>query len=99
MNLSSWRHDNLYKSEKILHVHEEVRERLEIKSINKGFVWQSISPWYCQPNDEWEEYLDQWSWINNTVICGDCILDKVYGRTWSYKRSSVPVKDGEKSWA
>jgi len=99
MNLSSWRHDNLYKSKNILHAHEEVQERLEIRSINKGFVWQSTSPWYCQPNDEWEEDMDWWSWIGNTIICGDCILDKVYGGTWFYNRSSVPIKDGDKSWA
>jgi hypothetical protein len=40
MCLSSSRHVNLYKSEKIPHVYEEIHEGLEIKSIDRGFTWQ-----------------------------------------------------------
>ncbi len=59
MSLSSQRHANLYRSKEVLCVHEEVHERLKVKSIDRGFVWQSTSPQYHQPPlDEWEEDLD-----------------------------------------
>jgi hypothetical protein len=35
---SSQRHANLYKSEEILHVHEEVQKGLKVRYTNKGFV-------------------------------------------------------------
>ncbi len=54
----SWKHGNLYKFEEILHVHEEIHVWLGIRWINKSFVWQSTSPQYNQPTNEWEENLD-----------------------------------------
>lgn len=39
ISLSSCRHGNLYRSEEVLCVHEEVQEGLEIKSTDRGFAW------------------------------------------------------------
>ncbi len=41
-----------------MHVHEEVQERLEKISTNKGFAQQSTSLQYHQLPDEWEKDLD-----------------------------------------
>jgi hypothetical protein len=59
MSLSSQRPGNLYRFEKVFHVHEGVyKKRLEIRSTNKGYVWQYVSPQHNQCPSEWEEGLD-----------------------------------------
>jgi hypothetical protein len=39
MSMSFQIHGNLYKYEELLCVHEEVQERLEIRSIDRGSTW------------------------------------------------------------
>jgi len=57
MSLSTQRHGNLYKFEQMLHMHQKVRG-METRSMNKGSIWQSISPQYHHNHEEWNEDLD-----------------------------------------
>jgi hypothetical protein len=54
MTLSFRKHGNLYRCKEVLGVHEEVHERLDIRSTNRCSTWLM----YHQPPDEWELDLD-----------------------------------------
>jgi hypothetical protein len=58
MTLSFQKYGNLYRCKEVLHVHEEVHERLDIKSTNNCSTWQFVSFMYHQPPNEWEEDSD-----------------------------------------
>jgi hypothetical protein len=44
MSLSTQRHGNLYKFKEVLQIHREVQGGMEIRIIDKGYVWQFASP-------------------------------------------------------
>jgi len=58
MSLSTQRHGNLYKSKEVLHTLQKIQRGMEIRSINRGFAWQSTSPQYHHNHEEWDEDLD-----------------------------------------
>jgi len=43
MNLSTQRDGILYKFKEILHTYQEIHGGMETRSINRSYVWQSIS--------------------------------------------------------
>jgi len=57
MTLSTQRHGNLYRSKKILHMHQEVQRGMETRSTTKGFAWQSALAQYHHHHEEWDEDL------------------------------------------
>ncbi len=47
-----------YKSKEILQLHQEIQRGMEIRSIDRGSIWQSTSPQYHHNHEEWDEDLD-----------------------------------------